>query len=103
MAGTTILGKKVTAKPKGKKVDIGIEPFEGLTLTKTVQAGNEGDAIAKFEKRWKIAPGVHVHARAKKPEGRGGEAYFTVTAEFNKGGAVKNYAKGGSMRKVRYD
>ena len=40
MAETTILGKKVTAKPKGKKVDIGIEPFEGLTLTKTVQAGN---------------------------------------------------------------
>jgi len=98
----TKLGKLHLESPNKLKVEDALG-LDGLTITKTIRAGNEGDAIAKFEKRWKIAPGVHISARLRKDEGRGGEGYFTVTAKYNKGGAIKKYAKGGGIRKVRHD
>ena len=73
----------------------------GFTFTKTIKAGNEGDATAIFRKEFDLAPGVKLKVNAKKPEGRGGEFNFKITAGFAKGGYVKQYARGGSTRRVR--
>ena len=83
---------------KLKLKDVGVQ---GLTLSKTIEAGNEGDAEAIFRRTFDLAPGVELDVKAKKPEGRGGEGSFTVRIKLNKGGYVKQYARGGSTRKVR--
>ena len=74
---------------------------EGLTFTKIIKAGNKGDAEAIFRRKFNLAPGVNLGISAVKPEGRGGEFNFKITARFNKGGYVKQYARGGSTRRVR--
>ena len=74
---------------------------KGLTLTKTIAAGNKGNAMAIFRNKYNIAPGVDLKVNAIKPEGKGGSIYFKITAKFNKGGYVKKYAKGGGVRKVK--
>ena len=74
---------------------------KGLGFTKTIKAGNKGDAMAIFRRRFDLAPGVELDVNAVKPEGRGGEGSFKVRIKLNKGGYVKQYARGGSTRKVR--
>ena len=92
-------GKLHWESPNKLKVkDAGVK---GLTFTKTIAAGNKGDAMAIFRNKYNIAPGVNLDVDAMKPEGKGGSIYFTITAKFNKGGYVKKYAKGGGVRKVR--
>lgn len=73
----------------------------GFTFTKTIEAGNKGDAEAIFRRRFDLAPGVDLDVNAVKPEGKGGEINFKITAKFAKGGYVKQYARGGSTRRVR--
>jgi len=77
--------------------------LEGLTLTKTIKANNAGDAKAIYRRMFNLAPGVKLEVEAEKDEGRGGKVDFTVRIPFNKGGAIKKYAKGGGIRKVRHD
>jgi hypothetical protein len=98
----TKLGKLRWKDPDKLKVE---DPLglEGLTLTKTIKANNAGDAKAIFRNRYNIAPGVNLDVRAEKDEGRGGKVNFTVRIALNKGGAIKKYAKGGGIRKVRHD
>ena len=94
----TKAGKLHFSSPNKLKVkDAGVK---GLTFTKIIEAGNEGDAMAIFRNRYDIAPGTTLDVNAVKPEGRGGEINFKITAKFNKGGHVKQYARGGSTRKV---
>ena len=96
------LGENVSVETGGRD-GVNVKYEEGpITVTKTIAAGNKGDAKIKFREMFNIVPGVDIHVQATKREGRGGSAYFKVTAKFNKGGSVKKYAKGGGIRKVRY-
>ena len=95
----TRLGKLHWKSPNKLKLkDAGIK---GLTFTKTIKANNKGDAMAVFRKKYNLAPGVDLDVKATKPEGKGGNINFKITAKFNKGGYVKKYARGGGIRKVR--
>ena len=95
----TKAGKLQFSSPnKFKLKDAGIK---GLTFTKTIKANNKGDAMAVFRNRYNLAPGVDLDVNATKPEGKGGNINFKITAKFNKGGYVKKYARGGGIRKVR--
>jgi hypothetical protein len=97
----TRLGKLHWKSPNKLKLkDAGIK---GLDLTKTIKANNEGDAKAIYRRMFDLAPGVKLEVEAEKDEGRGGKVDFTVRIPFNKGGAIKKYAKGGGIRKVRHD
>jgi len=95
----TKLGKLNWETPNKLKLeDAGIE---GLDLTKTIKAKNEGDAKAIYRRMFDLSPGVKLEVKAEKPEGRGGKFNFTVRIPLNKGGYVKKYARGGGIRKVR--
>jgi len=94
----TKAGKLQFSSPnKFKLKDAGIK---GLTFTKTIKANNKGDAMAIFRNRYDLSPNTTLDVNAMKKEGREGSINFKITAKFNKGGHVKQYARGGSTRKV---
>ena len=86
---------------KGNKIKYSPKQLKRLTLSKVIKADNKGDATAKFRNTYNIAPNVSLNVDAMKREGSGGSINFKITANFNKGGYVKQYARGGSTRKVR--
>ena len=92
MGDVTLKGNKLSYKP---------DEIKGLKLSKIIKADNKGDAIAEFRNRYDLAPGVNLDVDAMKREGQGGSINFKITANFNRGGHVKKYARGGGVRKVR--
>ena len=91
MSGFTIKGNKINYSP---------EELKGLTLSKVIKADNKGEAMAIFRNRYDLSPNTTLDIDAMKKEGREGSINFKITAKFNKGGYVKQYARGGSTRKV---
>ena len=108
----TILGKKVTAKPRGKKIDLGIEPFEGVTINTRVnlqdvfKGGWEGLTKSQIElkvkKQFKLPNNATIDIHGNLKKGGGGGIFANITIRRRKGGSVKKYAEGGGIRKVRY-
>ena len=108
----TILGKKVTAKPRGKKIDLEVEPFEGVTIKQRInlqdvfKKGWEGLSESQLElrvkKQFKLPNNAIVDISGNLKKGGGGSIFANISMPFNKGGSVKKYAKGGGIRKVRY-
>jgi hypothetical protein len=85
---------------KGNKINYSPDEIKGLTLSKVIKADNKGDAMAIFRNRYNLSPNTSLDVDAMKKEGREGSINFKITARFNKGGYVKQYARGGSTRKV---
>jgi hypothetical protein len=85
---------------KGNRINYSPDEIKGLTLSKVIKADNKGDAMAIFRNRYDLSPNTTLDVDAMKKEGRDGSINFKITAKFNKGGHVKQYARGGSTRKV---
>jgi hypothetical protein len=85
---------------KGNRINYSPDEVKGLTLSKVIKADNKGDAMAIFRNRYDLSPNTTLDVNAMKKEGREGSINFKITAKFNKGGHVKQYARGGSTRKV---
>ena len=85
---------------KGNRINYSPDEVKGLTLSKVIKADNKGDAMAIFRNRYDLSPNTTLDVDAMKKEGRDGSINFKITARFNKGGHVKQYARGGSTRKV---
>jgi len=84
----------------GNRINYSPDEVKGLTLSKVIKADNKGEAMAIFRNRYDLSPNTTLDVDAMKKEGREGSINFKITARFNKGGYVKQYARGGSTRKV---
>ena len=105
-----VLGKNVGLATSGG-LGFEIDPAEGVTIKKDisnlfsegVKGLSKGDISAKVRKHYDLGKNTSISITGDWKEGGKGSLFASFNMLFNKGGSVKKYAKGGSMRKVRYD
>ncbi len=107
-----VLGKDVGLATSGGGLGFEVDLTEGVKVKKRIplkdiiDKGWKGFSKSKteleIEKRFEL-PFGSVSISGKWKEGGNAGLFANINIPLNKGGSVKKYAKGGSMRKVRYD
>ena len=104
-----LLGKDARLHIKGKRIGISLDPTEGVTIkkdisglfSKGVEGLSKGDISAKVRQHYDLGKNTSISITGDWQEGGKGRIFANFKMNYNKGGYVKKYARGGGIRKVR--